>query len=110
MGRLRMLAIGMGWFAQRRRISDHIQQVVLNLECETDLSRKTAERLVHARVGGGGAGRRQYRARANQRAGLASVHLLHIENVESPALCGQIDRLSSGHSKSPARLGPSPEQ
>src|ERR1700730_883696 len=59
MGRLGMLAIGMGWFAQRCRISDHIQQVVLNLECETDLSRKTVQRLVQARVERGRAGRGQ---------------------------------------------------
>jgi len=54
-----MLAIGMGWFAQRCRIADHIQQVVLNLECETDLSRKTVQRLVQARVERGRAGRGQ---------------------------------------------------
>src|SRR6267154_3063411 len=49
MGGLCPLAVCAGRLAQGRGISEHVQQVVLNLECQADWSRKTAQCLVQTR-------------------------------------------------------------
>ena len=50
MGGFPAFAIGAGRLTQSQRISSHVQQVVLNLECQTDWSRKTGQRLVQKRI------------------------------------------------------------
>ena len=104
MGGLRPLAVCAGRLAQGRRVPEHVQQVVLNLESQADWSRKTAQCLVQTSLERGYAGRRHQHAGADQRTRLAGMHLLHLRDAELLALHGEINRLTSGHAKGAARL------
>src|ERR1700730_9619082 len=76
------LAIGARGLPEGGGVARDSQQVVLDLECETDRIRKSRQSIVKVRIERRRALSRHQHAGPNHRAGLARVHVFHLAEVE----------------------------
>src|SRR6185312_5930656 len=96
-GGLAALAVGTGRLAERCRIREYIEQVILDLEREPDRGGETGERLLEPWLERRHAGRPHHDTGADESAGLQRMHLLDLTDGELAALGLEVDRLSARH-------------
>src|SRR6185437_11302244 len=85
-GRLASLAVGACRLAERCRIGEDVEQIVLDLEREPDRSREPGKRLLEPRLEPVHAGRAHHDAHPDQCTGLQGMHLFDLADTERAPL------------------------
>src|SRR6185312_16599022 len=98
-GRLASLAVGACRLAERCRIGEDVEQIVLDLEREPDRSREPGKRLLEPRLEPVHAGRAHHDAHPDQCTGLQGMHLFDLADTERAPLGLEVDRLATGHTE-----------
>ena len=79
------------------RIALDVEDVVLDLEGEADLSAEVFQGGKFRAAGEAGCERTEQHTALDERPGLATVHVLDVRDAEPLAYGGKVDRLPAGH-------------